>query len=92
MANERQEERLASRFNNNRLNRIHLHSWSEIIGKLQDIDERYAYIRVDKRIIPVDFRGNELLDGFARIAIGTKIGILRTDLPEKPLLVRILSQ
>ena len=74
---------------------MYLEPWTEIKGKLLKIsqDEQYFYLDFDGSILVLrkEFTesvfNEEDLSGF----VGKEIAILRTDIPEKPLIVRLIK-
>jgi len=72
-----------------------LSPWEEACGRLLGIDEDYPYLVLDFGKFRVIFGPTEsdLLGGqLSEEMIGKRISILRTDLPDKPILVRQLDR
>jgi len=75
--------------------RVHLGAWMEVVGKLCGVstDDRFTYIKIGDKLLsfPKHSTGAEIIEdelGDGRL-IGRKIGVLRTDDPSRPLLIRI---
>ena len=70
-----------------------LEPWMEIVGKLQRlfIDDDYLYVEIDNNVLRFRKESDETsylqreLDGL----VGKQIAVLRTNMPEKPILVRL---
>lgn len=75
---------------------ISLAPWVELVGVLQRLfcDESYVYLEIANRLISFrqELAGSAIiLNGLSKNMIGKKIGVLLTDLPDKPIIVRIFS-
>ena len=75
---------------------FYLQIWMEIIGKLQGIsrDDYYIYLEIDNKSIPFRRESREALylKDKIDVFIGKSIALLRTDIPDKPILVRLVSE
>lgn len=68
---------------------IHLLPWEEVVGNLQEITNEENKITLSfKEGIRLSLLPDPRLIGSLQEKVGKKIGILRTDLPSKPYLVR----
>lgn len=72
---------------------FHLGAWTEIIGKLCGIfsDENFIYLRIDDKVLPFPKSSDEAEHIRERLddsIIGSKVALLRTDIPGKPLCIR----
>ena len=72
---------------------LHLGAWTEIIGKLRGIfsDEHFVYLRIDDKVLPFPKSSDEAEQIRERLddnVIGSKVALLRTDIPGKPLCIR----
>lgn len=76
-------------------NAIHLRLWMELTGKLCGIsrDEHFTHVRIEHWMLsfPNGSEEADLLRQKLAKAVGKKIGVLRTDLPDNPLLVRVID-
>ena len=76
--------------------RFHLMPWTEIIGKLHGIsrDDNYLFLEIDHKVIPFRRDSMEALYIQEKIEVfmGKSIALLRTDIPDKPFLVRLVSK
>lgn len=76
---------------------IRLAAWSELVGTYEGfvIDGHYIHVKIDDNVISFGIESEEakfLQQILKNTIIGTKIGILKTGLPSKPLLIRLISQ
>lgn len=80
---------------------IQLKNYEEIVGKFVELKEKNEGIQVilssngkiKKLKYPLDSKqGNILLKKFQEIDTGTEIGILRTDIRRKPLILREIEK
>jgi hypothetical protein len=66
----------------------------EIIGKLHKIsrDDHYIYLKIGEKNIPLNREIGEALclRGKIDTLIGKSIALLRTDIPDKPFVVRLI--
>ena len=67
-----------------------------MVGVLQRLfcDESYVYLEIANRLISFrqELAGSAIiLNGLSKNMIGKKIGVLLTDLPDNPIIVRIFS-
>jgi len=72
---------------------LYLPVWQEIVGVFQgtSVDQHTIYVRINQRVLAFHNGSREATyarDRLTSIRVGTKIAILRTDLPNKPLLIR----
>lgn len=73
-------------------------AWSEIYGELQDVTESDDYVIVNiEGSTPLAYDSNSqeatiLKEELSDVEPGTVIGILSTDIPSKPVVVRIESK
>lgn len=72
----------------------HLKVWTEIVGKLSRIscDDGFIHLIIDGKILSYSIHSEEakhLLKAIDDCLLGKTIGILRTDLPDKPILIRL---
>ncbi len=75
---------------------VHLRLWEEIVGTCRSIDRNEYDISVTidglKIIFPRDSSEAKMLEKITDYGfLGQKVGILRTDLPRKPLLLRLVK-
>jgi len=75
---------------------FHLGLWTEIIGELQEIssDESFIYLKIGSKMLSFPKESDEASYVQTRLAtnlIGRKIAMLRTDIPRKPLLIRLIT-
>lgn len=73
---------------------IRLKPWEEACGTLQGVDDDYPYLTLDFGKFRVVFGSDEasaIKSQLTEELIGKRISILRTDLPDKPALVRELA-
>ena len=74
---------------------LHLDFWVEIRGKLQKIseDDQYFYLDIDGSILVLrkEFTDNLFNEETLSGLIGQEIGILKTDIPEKAIIVRLIA-
>jgi len=79
---------------------IRLQVWEEVIGKCVKFETRKDQVVVIFRIcgpkVRIAYPRNSdegiILRRFGRKLVGQKIGILRTDIPAKPIIVRIMPK
>lgn len=75
-------------------NEIHLGTWNELVGKLSSFSSNDEYVlEIGDYILAFSITSKEALYLQERInddLIGKTIGILRTDILEKPLAVRLI--
>jgi len=79
---------------------IRLQVWEEVIGKCVKFetkkDQIVAILRICGRRVrmayPHDSQEGIILKRFGRKLVGQRIGILRTDIPAKPIIVRIMPK
>lgn len=76
---------------------LHLTPWVEVVGTYHGshVDGYHIYVRVGKRAVA--FPDDSMEAALVRKTlnekmVGRKIGILKSGLPGKPLLVRLISQ
>ena len=69
---------------------IHLVPWSEVVGVLSDvrINDNEVQVEIDGKLLiyPRDIHSDEVIKRY----VGRRIGILKTDLPDRDLLIRVL--
>jgi len=75
---------------------IHLAPWCEVIGTYGGLyeDDDYLYVKVRGEIVQFakDSRAAEIARNTLKGLMGRKVGILRTDEPAKPILIRIIKE
>ena len=76
---------------------LHLESWMEIRGKLQKIseDDYHLFLAVDNKVLVIKKEFNEtsyIMDNLKQNYLGKEIAILKTDIPDKPLLIQFISK
>lgn len=76
---------------------LHLVPWSEVTGTYHgsQVDGHHIYVRIGKRAVAFAVESREASLVRRRLSenmVGRKIGILKTNLPDKPLLFRVVSQ
>jgi hypothetical protein len=76
---------------------IHLPPWSELVGTFEglSIDQDFIYVKVSESSLALQNESDEAAYVQKRLEnsiVGRKIAILRTDMPGKPLLVRLVSE
>ena len=81
-------------FTNEKL--LWLEPWMEIKGELRKIsrDDSYLFVEIDGKTIAFRRDSTEasyIHDNLSNNSIGREIAILKTDLPEKPLVIRLIS-
>jgi len=75
-----------------------LQSWEEIVGRYQGTERNDSHIIVHlEELSPLSFplgssEASILEEELEDVESGTKVGILRSDMPEKPLLVRVVKE
>ena len=77
-------------------NLLFLESWMEIIGTLHKIseDDYFLYLGIDNKVLEFRKGSKQTLCILNRLDdswIGQNIAILRTDLPDKPILIRRIN-
>jgi len=75
---------------------VHLEPWVEITGVLRSIETKKAFLHLEiaDTVLSFEIESKEASCAQERInrnLIGRKIGILRTDIAEKPLVVRLIT-
>jgi hypothetical protein len=75
---------------------IRLDPWMELVGILQGLnfDKWCVYVEISNKLLSFsqESLASEIaLNSLRGIAIGTRIGILFTNLPDKPVIIRVLS-
>ena len=75
---------------------VHLKPWMEIRGKLQKIetDEHNLYLDIDRTHLVVRrevVEASLIENDLTKNKIGFDIAILRTDIPDKPILIRFIK-
>jgi len=75
---------------------VRLVSWSEIVGTYNGlvIAEHFTRVRINGNIIsfPNGTEEATLLQQFLNESmVGRRVGVLRADLPDKPLLIRLIG-
>ena len=78
-----------------KIKKIHLSPWTELYGKLYGIfhDNHLIHVRIGYWMLsfPNGSGEAELLRHKLPKLVGRKVGILKTDLPSNPLLVRVIE-
>jgi hypothetical protein len=82
------------------LKEIKLQAWEEIIGNCVEFEAKNARIVLILRVCgqnmriayPRDSTEGSILRKFGRKLVGQKLGILRTDIPAKLIVVRIIPK
>ena len=79
-----------------RLEKFHLGAWVEIIGELLEIssDEYSIYLKIDNKVLSFlkeSIEAKYLQQILDDSVIGRKIAVLRTDISEKPLFIRLVD-
>jgi hypothetical protein len=72
---------------------IRLKPWEEACGRLQGVAEDYPYITLDFgkfRVVFGSDEANAIKDQLTEELIGKRISVLRTDIPDKPALMRVV--
>jgi hypothetical protein len=72
---------------------VSLRLWEEVIGTFRAINKDYSEVSVNignyQIIFPIDALEAKIIESIASKGwLGKKVGFLRTDLPERPLLIR----
>jgi len=67
--------------------------WDEIVGVVRRVsmDEHFTYIEINDTLLAID-NGSREANELGGINSGERIAILRTDLPDNPLLIRRISE
>jgi len=78
------------------IHRINAVPWVELVGVVRYVsaDKSYAYVEIANKLLRVNQGTTEsdvILDAIRRMKVGKKIGILFTDLPDKPVAIRAVS-
>ena len=76
--------------------KFYLGVWMELIGELREIssDEYSIYLKIDSKVLSFPKESDEAKYVQTRLdanLIGRKIAILRTDIPEKSFIVRLIG-
>jgi len=76
---------------------LNLEYWEEIIGKLYGSfnDDHYIYLKIDDQILRFRKGSKEATHIQRQLSedlFGGTIALLRTDMPEKPILIHIVSK
>jgi len=72
---------------------IRLKPWEEACGTLQGIDEDYPYLTLDFgkfRVVLGSDEASAIKNRLTDELIGKRISVLRTDIPDKPALMRVV--
>ncbi len=73
----------------------HLRSWDEIVGVLQamELTQFEAILLFEECYVsfPLNSPEGELIKNLDDLLVGKKVGMLKTDLREKPLVIRMLK-
>lgn len=75
--------------------RVYLGAWMEVVGRLCGVstDDHFTYLKIGDKLLSFPRHSTEaeiIENEFSNDRlIGRKIGILRTDNPSRPLLIRI---
>ena len=75
---------------------VRLKPWMEVRGRLHKIesDKTYLYLKVDRRLFVFRkelVKASLLTEDFLRNVVGHDVAVLRTDMPDKPVLIQLLS-
>ena len=70
--------------------------WSEVIGVLHSLsdDDSYVYVRIANTLLSFHKESEEsgaILKNLSKDMLGKKIGVLFTDLPNEPIIVRTIT-
>jgi len=78
-----------------KMKKIHLSPWTELCGKLLGIstNDYLVNVKIGDRVISFQHGSHEakLVKQNLVKLVGKKVGVLKTDLPEKPLVIRVLK-
>ena len=80
----------------NFINETHLRPWFELIGTYNglEIDEYFVYIKIDDKVVSFSKDSEEALyvqEKLDSSVVGRKIGVLKTDLQEKLVRIRLVD-
>jgi len=75
---------------------LHLALWCEIVGPLEGlhVDDYHVYVKIGDKMLPFTKGSKEaeiILEKLSQCPSGTKIGVLKTDISENPLLVLVIE-
>ena len=78
------------------LKRVHLQPWMELVGTLNDVveDSDTVLLRIDDRLLSLPAKANASKNITRKkfLFMGKSMSILRTDIPEYPYLIRLVSR
>jgi len=76
--------------------RIHLRCWEEVVGRFLGLerDDQWLIVKISYGILifPVDSPEAQFLTEKLKGLSGRRVGILRTDLVEKPIVVKVMER
>jgi hypothetical protein len=72
-----------------------LEPWMEIVGEIHDIttDSQFLYLTVDYKVLAFRKGGKDVLHIQNQLGdlVGKSVAIIKTDNPDKPILIRLVS-